>query len=175
MKKLFALLLVTVMVLVGTTACGENNVTDNAGSNVQGSSSVNKDPAENKGTTSTFTLGGVTFNVPGEFKEKAAKENVLAISCEDFVVSINYHGETSYTNQEEILRSEASSVQKTYPDSTVDVVKNESTGMFYYTIKGSDRDTATCVYIVDGVSLSFITSSFSEQALNTISSIEFAK
>ncbi len=173
MKKLFALLLIAVMVLSVATACGGNNSTGNTDSTAQGNVSATEEKSENNSNGSSFTIEGITFSIPGNFEEKAAKDNAIAINNGSFTVSVNYNGETSYTSQEEIVKSNARSIQKYNSDSTVEVFQNESNGIFYYTEKSSEYNIATCEYIVDGVSLSFITTDFSNEALNTISSIEF--
>ncbi len=162
------------MLLSMTAACGDDTSADSTASAAQGSASVSNNTAdENKDGTSTLTFKGITFKIAGDFEEKAVKDDAAAYVNDTFSVSVNYHGETSKETQEELVRSNAKSLQKSYPDSTVEVLKNESSGMFYYTMTGTDMDHATCDYIVDGVYLSFITSNSSEEALNTISSIEF--
>ncbi len=179
MKKLSALLLVFVMVLtlaVGMTACGssENENSDSG----NGNSAVASGEASKGSTTSkttTFTVKGVTFEIPGDFEIKAEKDETVAIGNGKFVVSVNHNSDCSYSSQEEMTKKKANSLQKTYPESTVEVLKNESTGIYYYTITGSEHDHVTCEYIVGDASVSFITSNMTEEACETITSIKFAQ
>ncbi len=173
MKKIFAFLFIVVMVLSVATACGSNSLNDNTDSAAQGNTSATDEKSENNTNSNKFTIKGITFIMPGDFKENGAKDNAIAINNGSFTVSVNYNGETSYESQEEIVKSNAKSVQKYNSDSTVEVFQNESNGIFYYTEKGGEYNLATCTYIVDGVSLSFITTDFSDEALNAISSVEF--
>ncbi len=177
MKKLFALLLTVVVVLSVTAACGSEKPTDSSAPAAQSNTpdAAPEDAAENNPAAGSFSFQGLTFSIPGDFEEKATREDAAVYSNGTFSITLNYDGETSDTNQEESVKADARSTQKYHPESTVEVHQNETTGIFYYTIKGTDYDHAACEYIIDGISVSFVTSNFSEEALNTISSVEFVK
>ncbi len=176
MKKLLALLVIAVMVLSVMTACGNTstgNTDSNTQSNAENNAAANDGAVENNTAGKKFTFKGITFSIPGDFEEKATQEDTAVYVNGTFSISLNYHGETSHETQEEITKSTANSVQKYDSNRVVEVLKNESTGIFYYTVKDGEYNHATCEYIVDGINLSFVTTKLTDEALNAISSIVF--
>ena len=180
MKKIFSLMLAVIMVLsltVGLTACGNDEQgtssgTDNSETASSGDSNNNSDGATGTSDkTSTFSLNEISFTVQGDFMESGAREDVIAIKNGNFSVSVNYNGETSYTTQEEAVRSTADAITKYNADSTVEVL--EKNGVFYYSEKTDEYNILAVEYIVNGISISVITSNFSDEAIDVITSIEF--
>ncbi len=198
MKRILVLLLALIMILTVTTACSDNGSTDdeksvsqeNADTNgektdadADGEDSDNKadadadeDESDDKTNSSNFTFKGVSFSIPGDFEEKVANDDAVAYSNGAFVVSFNYLGETSSDkSQEELTKSTVNSMLKYDSSRKIELFENEKTGVFYYTVDDGEYEYATCEYISAGIKWSVITSNLSDEALDTISSIEFAE
>ncbi len=204
MKRILALLLALIMILTVATACSDNESTDDENSVSQENADANgeesedktnadadadeedsdnkanadadEDESDNKTNSSHFTFKGKSFSIPGDFEEKVANDDVVAYSNGAFVVSFNYLGETSSDkSQEELTKSIVNSMLKYDSNREIEIFENENTGVFYYTVDDGEYKYATCEYISAGIQWSVITSNLSDDALDTISSIEFAE